>query len=164
MPEWAADTPWWVVVGLTVTFGYAIIKFTRWTGRVDTRLDTLSEMLQKGLDEVRADIKRILDGPTLRNTVAADSPIQLTDFGREISAATSANEWARINVPSLKADAAGKEEFDVFELCVSYVDNLFAHDADFQRIVRATAYQHGIEPEQVLRVYQVELRDRLLES
>ena len=158
MPEWAANTPWWVVLGIVVTLGAAVIKFVRWTGRVDTRLDALT----KGLDDARADIKKILERLFSRSTVEAHSPIQLTDFGREISTAASANEWARTNAPNLEEEAAGKEEFEVFDLCVLYVERLYEGDQDFQRTVRATAYQHGTEPEQVLKVYEVELRDRLL--
>lgn len=164
LPEWATSTPWWVVVGLTVTIGYAIIRFTRWTSRVDTRLDTLTGMIQDGLDEVRADIKRILERPGLRDTVEAHSPIQLTDFGREISSTGSVNKWARAHAPNLQANVARKEEFEVFEMCVSYVDGLFDTDANFQRIVKATAYQHGTEAVNVLKVYQVELRDALLQG
>lgn len=158
MPEWAANTPWWVVVGIIVSAGYAVVKFVRWTGRVDTRLDDLTT----GLADARADIKKILERLFSRSTVEAHSPIQLTDFGREISAATSANEWARTNAPNLENEAAGKEEFEVFELCVSYVERLYQEDSEFERTVRSTAYERGIEPEQILKVYQVELRDRLL--
>ena len=164
LPEWAISTPWWVVVGLTVTIGYAIIRFTRWTSRVDTRLDTLTDMIQKGLDEVREDIKRILERQGPRDTVEARSPIQLTEFGREISSTSSVNNWARTHAPSLQANVAGKEEFEVFDICVSYVDGLFETDADFQRTVKATAYQHGTEAGNVLKVYQVELRDVLLQD
>ena len=125
---------------------------------MDTRLDALS----KGLDDVRADVKNVLGRLLNRSTVEAHSPIRLTDLGREISTTGSVEEWARTNAQDLATAADGKEEFEVFELCVSCVERLFAEDAGFQRTIKATAYQHGIEPEQVLKVYQVELRDRLL--
>ena len=165
MPEWVANTPWWVVIGIIVTVAVGFFKFARWTSHVDTRLDTLTDAvqtMQNGLAEVRADIKKILERPVPRTTVDPHSPIQLNDFGREVSTTGSVNEWARTNAPNLEADAVGKEEFEVFDLCVSYVESLFEGDTDFHRIVRATAYQHGTEPEQILKVYQVELRDRLL--
>ena len=162
MPEWVTNTPWWAVVGLTVTIGYAVIKFARWTSRVDNRLDTLTETIRDGLAEVRADIKKILERPANRVAVEGQSPVQLTDFGREISATGQANEWARTHAPKLVADAKGKEEFELFDLCVAYIEGRFKDDPDFARTVRATAYQHGTDAEQVLKVYQVELRDRLL--
>ncbi len=160
MPEWVANTPWWVVLGIIVAAGAAIIRFVRWTGRVDTRLDALT----KGLDDAHADIKKILERLFSRSPVEARNPIQLTDFGRELSATGSAGEWAQTNAPNLEAEAADKEEFEVFDLCVSYVEDQYGTDPEFQRTVKATAYQHGIEPEQVLKVYQVELRDRLLRA
>ena len=110
LPEWATSTPWWVVVGLTVTIVYAVVRFTRWTSRVDTRLDTLTDMIQKGLDEVREDIKRILERQGPQDTVEARSPIQLTDFGREISSTGSANNWARTHAPNLQVYVSGKDE------------------------------------------------------
>ena len=90
MPDWISSTPWWVAAGLIVSIGYAIVRFTRWTGRVDARLDTLTDTLEKGLAEVRADIKKILDRPVSRDTVKASSPITLTEFGEEISSTVSA--------------------------------------------------------------------------
>ena len=94
----------------------------------------------------------------------ASSPITLTEFGEEISSAVSANEWAYVQAPELAIFAAGKEEFEVFELCVEHIQSLFSSDSDFQRTVRAAAYQHGTEAEQVLKVYQVVLRDRVLDA
>ena len=59
MTEWISATPWWVAAGLILSAGYMIVRFTRWTGRVDTRLDALTDTLEEGLAEVRSDIKKI---------------------------------------------------------------------------------------------------------
>jgi len=37
MPEWAAEAPWWVVAGLTLTVGVLIVKVARWTARAIPR-------------------------------------------------------------------------------------------------------------------------------
>lgn len=102
MPDWVSGTPWWVFLVLTVTVIGFIVSFSRWTGRVDNRLDTLTgsinaltstvAAIQSGLSEVRADIKRILERPTLRSAVKANSPIQLTDFGEKLSATAAAKQ------------------------------------------------------------------------
>lgn len=63
---------------------------------------------------------------------------------------------------SLIDEAVGKEEFEVFDLCRKLVEKCAAEDSGFGRNVQATAYQHGTDEEQVLKVYQVELRDRVL--
>ncbi len=123
-------------------------------------IDQVRTDVRNDMDQIRADIKMILFYQS--SPVQSGSPIQLNDFGRAISATGSAHEWAKIHAPNLEGDTAGKEEFEVFDLCVSYVQKHFTDDADFQRTVRATAYQHSTEPEKVLKVYQVELRDCLL--
>ena len=160
MPEWATNTPWWIVFALVLTLATVLIKFSRWTGNVDTRLNTLDGSVA----EVQKTLKRILERLSPPPAVQANSPIQLTDFGSEISATGNASEWARLHAQGLYALADGKEEFEVFDLCVSYVDELFATDVDFKHTIRSTAYQHGTEPEHVLKVFQVELRDRLLQG
>ena len=195
MPDWITNTPWWVIAGLVIASGGVLFRISRWTGRVDSkldavdgrfdavnnrfdavdnrldavdnRLDTVDNRLDK-LDDtvakVQETLKRILERLAPPPAVGGRSPIQLTDFGRELSATGSAAEWARTHAPDLQAEAVGKEEFEVFDMCVSYVENLFGSDADFQRRVKATAYQHGTEHAQVLKVYQVELRDILLRN
>ena len=90
------------------------------------------------------------------------SPVRLTDFGRKISAAASAAKWAESHAPNLAREVPGKPEFEVFDLCVAYVEERFEDDEDFRRNVRATAYEYGAELEQVRKVYHVELRDRVL--
>ncbi|MDE0201340.1 MAG: hypothetical protein OXK73_02770 [Rhodospirillaceae bacterium] len=145
--------------GLTIviTATAAVFKFGKWVGAVNTDRDAFKEFMK----EVRGALAEIFRRlPTPPATVSA-SPIQLSDFGREISATGDASAWAGGHAPDLEAEAAGKEEFEVFDLCVAYVEKVFAEDEEFQRRVRATAYQHGTEVAQVLRVYQVELRDRL---
>ena len=47
-------------------------------------------------------------------------------------------------------------------MCVAYVAKQFDADAEFQRTVRAGAYELGTEADQIEKVYEVELRDRLL--
>ncbi len=148
--------------GLTITA--AIFKLGTWIGAVNSDRDAFKEFMKEvrgKFDKIEERLAEIFGRlPTPPATVSA-SPIQLSDFGREISATGSASAWAGGNAPNLEAEAAGKEEFEVFDLCVAYVEKVFAEDEEFQRRVRATAYQHGTEIAQVLRVYQVELRDRL---
>ena len=82
MPEWAADRPRWVVFGLVIAVVGTIVKFARWTGRVDASLDTLG----KGIAEIREDIEKLLHGQPSK-TVDSGSPLRLTDLGRRISEA-----------------------------------------------------------------------------
>ena len=35
-------------------------------------------------------------------------------------------------------------------------------DSSFKRIIASTAYNHGIDDDQIRKIYQIELRDRIL--
>ena len=157
MPEWAAQTPWWVVAGLTVTLLFALFRAARWTASTDNRLDTLEALVK----EIREDVKKIFNALPVQ-AVKGGSPVRLTEFGERISTAVSAKEWAADHAPGLVDEASGKPEFEVFEICVRHVAKQM-EDSDFKRTVRAAAYEHATDPEQVRKVYEVELRDRLLE-
>ena len=93
----------------------------------------------------------------------SQSPVVLTQFGEEISATVSARAWAERHAPNLVTEASGMPEFEVFEICVNYILQQFENDSEFGRTIRAGAYEHGTEPGQVRKVFEVELRDRLLE-
>ena len=57
---------------------------------------------------------------------------------------------------------SGKQEFEIFELCVECVSGQFQEDSDFQIKIRKGAYEIGTDVEQVKKVYEVELRNALL--
>ena len=139
-----------------------------WISRVDARLtmiemrlDSLSKVVTDGFAEVRRDIKALFQGQ--RTAVHSRSPVTLTVFGEEISAPVSAKKWADTHAPGLIENALDKEEFEVFEICVAYIRQLLESDAEFDRTVRFGAYQHGTETDQVKKVFEVELRDKVLE-
>ena len=181
MPEWVANTPWWVFVtiGLALSGAVlgAVVKVSMWAGSVnsrldsvdsrldsvDSRLDSLGETVRDGLAEVRKDIKKILE--RLASTppaVQQSSPVRLSSFGEKISAEVSARAWADDHASRLTAEVSGKEDFEVFETCVAHVAEQFDKDESLQRTIRAAAYELGTDTEQVRKVYEVELRDRLL--
>lgn len=149
-----------VAIGLTITLGVTIFKGGKWVGRVDSSIDGLT----KAVEEIQKDIKQILWRlPSVPPAIVeTGSPIRLTDFGKTVSADLKAAEWADRHAPKLVDEASDFEEFEVFDRCVEYVGEAFESDSDLRRTVRATAYEHGSDSEQVLKVYQVELRDRVL--
>ncbi len=212
MPEWLAETPWWVVAGLTITLAIALFKAARWTASTDKRLDSLETIVKEVRDdikrifqdqkevrddikrmfqdqkevrgdikrifqdqkEVRGDIKRIFqDQKEVRDdikrifqdqTVEAKSPIELTNFGKKIADQIKAYDWSEKFAPGIVDKTIGKEEFEIFEICVNHISEKYNDDIDFQKVVRANAYQHGTNVENVLKVQQVSLRDCLLEK
>ena len=226
MPEWLAETPWWVVAGLTITLAIALFKAARWTASTDKRLDSLETIVKEirgdikrifqdqkevcddikrmfqdqkevrgdikrmfqdqkevrgdikrmfqDQKEVRGDIKRIFqDQKEVRDdikrifqdqTVEAKSPIELTNFGKKIADQIKAYDWSEKFAPGIVDKTIGKEEFEIFEICVDHISEKYNDDIDFQKVVRANAYQHGTNVENVLKVQQVSLRDCLLEK
>ncbi|MCY4007150.1 MAG: hypothetical protein OXE84_10085 [Rhodobacteraceae bacterium] len=164
IPGWLAATPWWVIVGLVITLLTVVIKVSQWTGRVNERLTGLDERLQTVENLVRdigTDIKKIF-GVLPRAAVEGSSPVQLTEYGQQISVAVRASEWARQQAPCLVDRLRGKEEFEIFESCVNHVSERWEQDLEFARAVRAGAYQIGTDTDTVLKVVHVELRDQVL--
>ena len=165
MPEWVTETPWWVGFGIVIALVTIIVKISRWTAKVDGRLtdfekkiEDLSSVVKDGLAEVRKDIKDLFHNQ--RTAVQSNSPVELTEFGEEISATVPAKAWVAIHAPGLVTKVSGKEEF---EICVAYNQQRMESDAEYHRMVRFGAYQHGTETDQVKKVLEVELRDKVLE-
>jgi len=157
MPELTVP-PWWVLLGLAVAVVVAIVRVSRWTGRVDTHLDAL----MSAVADIRESIGHILERLAPPSAVQASSPIRLTSFGGRISATVKAREWAAIHAPNLAEQATGKPEWEVFELCVSHVKAQMTQDETLKTTIQAGAYEHGTDIEQVQKVFEVELRDRIL--
>ena len=118
------------------------------------------KLLFQGQKEIRDDIKMIFKD----QTVELKSPIQLTDFGKKIADNIRASDWSEKFVPEIVDKTIGKEEFEIFEICVEHISEKYNNDPDFQKVVRANAYQHGTDIENVLKVQQVRLRDSILEK
>ena len=132
MPEWAASTPWWVVLGLAVAFGTAAVKFARWTGRVDSSLGTLT----KAVSEIREDIKKLLHGRPSK-TASAGSPLRLTDLGRKISEDLDAASIIDDLVPGLRQQAEDKHAYDIQELSFNFVRDEYEPSAAMPGRTRA---------------------------
>ena len=130
-----------------------------WIGAVNTDRKSFKDFMSK----VDNKIDRILERLPAPSAVQSASPVQLTEFGKKISATADAKAWASDHAQDLVQKTSGKPEFEVFETCVEYVKTQL-NDPAFARTIRAVAYEHGTEPEQVQKVYEVELRDRLLAS
>ncbi len=82
MPDWAANTPWWVVFGLTVTLLLTLFKIARWSASKDNRLGSLEKLVA----EIREDIKKIFNRLPAPTSVQANSPVSLSEFGGKYQA------------------------------------------------------------------------------
>ena len=162
MPEWLGNPALWIIAVIFV--GGVIFAIGRWVESVSADQKTFKEFMTKvgsDLDEIRANIQRIF--PLLpQPVVEGNSPVHLTDFGEKVSATVNASRWAEEQAAGLVETAKGKEEFEVFDICVDHVSKVFKDDPEFQKAVRSGAYQIGTDMENVLKVCHVELRDRVL--
>ena len=113
----------------------------------------------KQVEEKISNIPEHLPSPSV---VEAQSPIQLSKFGKKISENLSVDKWAADHAVSLVDKASEKQEFEIFEMCVEYVGDQFDNDLNFNRNFRKGAYEVSTDVEQVKKVYAVELRDALL--
>jgi len=153
-----------VMLGAILTMLICLFKTGQWTGIVNARLDHLEkrfDSFENRITEKLESIFRLLPRPVFEG----QSPVRLTDFGREISKTASAAEWAKTQVQD-QVDlekATGKQEFEIYDLCFGHVSAMFddADDRTFSDIVRKGAYDCGTSTDVVPKVYQIELRDAL---
>ena len=162
MPEWASEILPWVIGSVVV--GSVIFGIGNWYGAVNSDRKSFKTFMDKvgsDLEDIRASIQKIFY-LLPRPAVESNSPVRLTDFGKEIANNVFAEEWATRQVLFLADATKGKPEFEVFDLCVDHVDKMFKEDDDFNATVRKGAYDCGASKEDVLKVYHVVLRDAVL--
>ena len=153
---------YWGFWVLAITVLGAFAAFCRWQGKVDEKLTGLDE-LKKVVGEIQKNVSEIL-GRFPRQTFASQSPPKLTDFGKKISKELDVENWLNEHLFKIKEKLESKEEFEIFEECLAYVVDLEEKDSNFKRIIASTAYNHGIDDDQIRKIYQIELRDRILAS
>ena len=115
-------------------------------------------------NNVNKKVDEIINRLPPNQIVHRDSPIRLTSFGAEISNSLSAKVWAESQVPNLFEDIKEMQPFEISEKCEKYVEAKFEQDENLQIKIRKGAYEHGASIEEIQTVYQVELRDALLQS
>ena len=155
-PAWW-DNPTAYIVGVIVVGG-ALLGIGTWIGGMNSFKSTVEPFMR----EIRDDIKEIFK--SLSPTTSSASPVRLTDLGKAISEELDARRWAReIATTTLAARSTDlTEEYELFELAETYVQEEFRPPEEFERRLKASAYNHGIKPDQVRRVLIVELRDAFL--
>lgn len=152
-----------VIVGIVglIAIGRFIFGVGRWVERVDRDRRSwrkLAEDIQKKLDKI---FKRLKS-----RTVTSDSPLQLTELGRQLADRLEVQKWAEVAVAADELDkwVKGKEPYDIQDYCFEYVraDNRFTKAA--QREMKMALYETGLREEtEVLDIYAIVLRNKLLE-
>lgn len=148
----------WEIVGIVAASVGAAFAVGNWVGAVNADRKSFKAFMA----EIREKLDRILERLPPPPTVQPGSPVRLTGFGEKISTGLAVKAWAASEAPELAERVCGKQPFEISELCAEHVERRFAEDDSLQRTMRAGAYEHGTEVEQVRKVYEVELRDELL--
>ena len=152
-----------IIVVVAVPTVVGMIWLARWSGKLDgwvKEIDGFKADTKDALNRIHDDIKKILASQP-RNVLAGTSPVRLTDLGKEVSKSVTAAVWAEKEASKLAGDLQGKTAYEVQEYCFGYMKECeLAPDDD--RAAKECAFEHGIKLEQVLDVFAIELRDRLL--
>ncbi|MYE00694.1 MAG: hypothetical protein F4Y03_05360 [Alphaproteobacteria bacterium] len=148
----------WEMLGIVAALLGAAFAIGNWVGAVHADRKSIKAFMA----EIREKLDRILERLPPPATVQPGSPVQLTGFEEKISTGLAVKAWAAGEAPKLADRVCGKQPFEIFELRLDHVNQRFAEDEALQRTIRAGAYEHGTEVEQVRKVYEVELRDELL--
>ncbi len=147
----------WLPVATAVGLVSALLGIGIWIGGVNSDRENFKEFIR----EVREDIKKILRRLPPR-TIEGASPLRLTELGRAISKELDAGKWAREVAPSVQCDA--DDAFGIQQLSFEYAKQEDSFSPAMVRAIRKSAFEHGIEEEQVRQVLALELRDVLLQQ
>ena len=148
---------------LLVAIIRGLMKYSEWKGGVNSDRKSFSEFIKetKGiLEEIRNDIKQIfhkLDPPVAESK----SPMQLTEYGEELSQKLNAQDWAERTAPTVLAKVSGKQPFEIHNFCKDFVQefSVKTHPDVFER-----SYESGITDENMKIVLAIVLRDELLKQ
>ncbi|MCY4610265.1 MAG: hypothetical protein OXC38_00900 [Gammaproteobacteria bacterium] len=149
-----------------------LCAFFQWKGAVNTdrtNFKAFMEKIDKKIDEIFSRLPP--------RTTGGQSPIRLTEMGEEISGELNAKAWAKKTAPEIVEKVKGKSEYEIQEECNRFAraipltetrSAIQACDPSASGISASmmfrSAYQHGIEIEQVQDVLGVELRDAVLSA
>ncbi len=153
--DWVG-TPLIVIVILAI--GALFFKFARWTSSVDSDRANLKEFMK----EVRGDIKKILQRLPPAS-ISTDSPLRLTDFGKQLAEEADANKIVDRLYESreIEKEVQGKSKYEIQEFCFEYMANKVELLDNEAKIIQRCAFNNGISHKDISRVLGIVLRDKI---
>lgn len=119
--------PAYWALGISITLGITAItfafKFGNWHGKVNSELASFREFI----NEVRADIKQILNRLPQTPTTSA-SPIRLTELGERISYRIDAKNWAKATARNLIDETKDMDSFLIQEFSFDHAKTIDPDD------------------------------------
>lgn len=140
----------------------ALVKAGMWIGSMNEHKSTVVDFMadiRKDLRQLRLDVGKLLGKPV---PIKTDSPLALTDYGKELSEKLDAVNWAKMEAVSLRSQDTGTEPFEIEEFSFEYVRKEYPTVRDLARSLRAAIYEHGLDRDHVYDVLALELRDELI--
>lgn len=165
----------WVALGTVVALLSLIVTWAVGGSKLLLRLGAWTEKFQNlekttgTLEQSIRDIRKTLDQIQLtlarRETVQSQSqsPLTLTDTGRDISTELGAQAWAEEIAQGQKGKFVTPTPYEIQEFCFNYVtSHNFNAPAELRAKMQNSAYSHGVFLQGVYNVLAIELRNKLL--
>jgi hypothetical protein len=160
-----------ILLALIALSGWILYRGGRWTERFAShgeKLDGIAPLTEK-VTRLEAKVDLIYQHVNPNRAVQAYSPISLTDVGRDISAKIKAPSILERCYPSLKNHPeiiSAKNAYDIQMACMRIARAEFEKclNEDELVAVKLEAYNRGNLLEDVLAVFGVLLRNRVLEE
>ncbi len=125
------------------------------------RVGTLERVIGKMQKDLKRALLVVFPGyPTFES----DSPLRLTDLGRDVAAELDADAWVQGVITDFRERTRGEAPYAIEEVCFEFLvyGDEFQPSPDFEAKIRASAYEHGLTKEQVRGVLALVLRDELI--
>lgn len=158
-----------VLLGILGCAFWAIYKIGKWSEKFRQHGDKITkiENLSEKVIELKTKVDLIYDNTNPRRTVAAMSPISLTDIGNQIVAKIEANKILEKYILKLTKEVESKNPKNAYDIQMAAMEVAkgkmitFLNEEELNAI-KQEAYSRGIIVQDILAVFGVLLRNHIL--
>lgn len=138
--------------------------FDKWKGEVNSDRKSFKEFMK----EVRDKLDRIFDriDRLPQPLIYGRSPLELTDYGKELSDLIKARKIAERLSAKAKVldDVAGLPNYEIQAFCQDYLKKNFKPTEEESKNIKKCQYEKGVSRDAIVNeVIMIEFRDKLLE-
>ena len=186
MSEWSVATQFWAITGsiaaaliasiaALIAIGVVIFKVGRWTGVINTSLETFKGTITKIQEDIKDAVREIKEAVTktqadinslqlelTSKTLSPGSPLEPNELGKKVSETIGVPSIVKGLAVGLSEKAEGKHPYDIQELCFNFVRDDYDPSDEVEKNIKEFAYENGISRADVMDVLAVELRDEIL--
>lgn len=158
-----------VLLAILACTGWALYKIGCWTAifkHQDDKINKL-EALSEKIIELKTKVELIYNNTNPRRTVAAYSPISLTDIGKEIADKIKANIVLEKYISKLASEVEAEKPKNAYDIQMASMKvakekMITLLSEDELSVVKQEAYNRGIIVEDIMSVFGVLLRNHVL--